>query len=604
MAIMTKIDTSKTTWDLSPLLDGDDDPKIKECRKEIEKAVDAFTKKWRDHDDYLRDATALKEALDELEKLEGMFSNGNEDFYFGLRSTVDSIDPKLKAKANQADEFMQKLDVQLQFFWLRIGDIDSKLQPKLLNDSGLQMYRHALERIFAQARYRLSEPEEKIMTFKSRPAHADWVKMTSDAITKDEREVTDESGKRVKATEEQIMSLMGSKQKPIRDEAAKAFNALLNDHLDMGVAELNAIMGNKKIDDELRGYTRPDQSRHLSDDMDSSVVDALVAAVSDRNEIPRRFYKLRAKLVGLPKLAYHERNLDYGSETATYSFHTAAQLVADTFQDLDPEFGDIFTSFLKKGQIDVFPRKGKVGGAFCAHLGPQHPTYVLLNHTDKIRDVMTIAHEMGHAINNELMRKQQNALNFHTSLSTAEVASTYMEDFVLQRLLAEADPETELALRVRQLDDTIATTFRQIAFYRFEQELHRTYREIGYVPGDQIGELFRQNLDSYMGEAFSGLHDAKNWWLYVGHFRAFFYVYTYASGLLISKSLQAKTRENKAFVQDVKTFLGAGVSQSPQDIFADMRIDITDKTFWEQGLNEIDQLLKDTEALAKKLGKI
>lgn len=601
---MTKIDTSKTSWDLSPLLVGDADPKTKEYRKEFEQVVEAFVKKWRERDDYLKDPAALKDAIDDYEQLERLRANGREAYYFHLRTAVDSIDPELKAKTKQSDDFMQKLIVQLQFFWLRVGSIDPKLQPKFLDEPSLRPYRHVLEREFAQARYLLSEPEEKILLLKSRPAYGDWVQMTGDAISQDEREVVDESGKKVMASEEQLSALLYSQQKPVRDGAAKAFNDMLRDHLDMGVAEMNAILGNKKIDDELRGYARPDQSRHLGDDIDSSAVDTLVEAVSGRNDIPQRFYELRAKLVGLPKLAYYERNLDYGSESLEYKFPEAAQLVAETFQDLDPEFGDIFRGFLKNGQIDVYPQKGKRGGAFCSYNGLEHPTYVMLNHTDRMRDVMTIAHEMGHAINNELMRKRQNALTFGTPMSTAEVASTFMEDFVIQRLLKEADPEAELTLRVRQLDDIVASIFRQIAFYRFEQELHKLYRESGYVSADQIGELFRVQLDAYLGATFSGSHDSKNWWLHVWHFRRFFYVYSYAGGLLISKALQAKTREDKAFVQNVKTFLGTGLSKSPKDIFADMGINITDKKFWEQGLNEIDQLLKDTEVLAKKLGKI
>ena len=604
MAIMTKIDTSKTTWDLSPLLDGDDDPKIEQYRKEFQGAVEAFASKWDQRDDYLQDADALKMALDEFEALERLPANGKEGYYFFLRTSQDSIDPSLKAKANQSDEFMQKLIVQLQFFWLRIARIDPKLQSKLLQSPSLRPYRHNLEQVFAQARYQLSEPEERILTLKSRPSYTDWVRMTRDAISKDQREVVNASGKKVKATEEELIALMTDQNKKVRDGAVKAFNALLADHLDMGVAEMNAILGNKKIDDELRGYERPDQSRQLSDDIDPEVVDTLVKAVSNRNDIPRRYYVLRAKLLGLPKLAYHEKNLPYGKDDTTLPFSEGAQMVADTFQDLDPEFAEIFTTFLARGQIDVYPRQGKRGGAYCAYHGLEHPSYVLLNHTDKMRDVRTIAHEMGHAINNELIRKQQNALNFGTPLSTAEVASTFMEDFVTQRLLKKADLEAELVLRVGQLDDQIATVFRQIAFYRFEQELHNAYRTTGYVSAERIGELFRQQLDSYLGETFSGSHDAVNWWLYVGHFRSFFYVYSYASGLLISKALQAKVKQDRAFIQDVKTFLGTGLSKSPKDIFADMGIDITDKAFWEQGLDEIDQLLVETEALAKKLGKI
>lgn len=601
---MTTIDTSKTTWDLSPLLASDNDPKIKQYRQEFQEAVDAFTKKWSQRDDYLKDPVILLEALSQLEQLARMKVNGGELYYFGLRTSVDSIDPHLKAKENQALEFTQQQGIKLQFFPLKVGTTPAKQQPAMLADKGLQPYRHWLERQFEMAKHSLSEAEEKILTLKATPAHSLWVQMTSDAITQDERKVVDESGTTITATEEQLEALMSSQQKPVRDGAAKAFNAMLADHLDMAVAEVNAILGNKKIDDELRGFERPDQARHASDDLDSRVVDALIAAVSGRQAVSQRFYKLRAQLVGLPHLAYHERSLKYGDDTITYAYPEAAQLISDTFDDLDSEFGDIFRSFLQKGQIDAFPRKGKRGGAFCAHYGLEHPSYVLLNHTDKLRDVTTIAHEMGHAINNELIRKQQNELNFGTPMATAEVASTFMEDFVTQRLLKEADPEAELVLRVEQLDGMISSVFRQAAFYRFEQALHQRFRKDGYVPGDQIGELFRQELAAYMGPTFQGLQDAVNWWTYVPHFRNFFYVYSYASGTLISKSLQAQVKQDKRFIEKVKVFLAAGLSRSPQEIFAAMGIDILDAGFWERGLDQIDAYLTETEALAKKLGKI
>ncbi len=601
---MQPINTSKTTWDLSSLLAEDNDPKIIEYRKGLSAATSAFANKWRERTDYLKQPPVLLKALNEFNELESLRANGREYYYFGLRSSVDAIDPNLKARENQAIEFLQDISNQLQFFWLKVGNIDEKLQPAFLDDKGLLPYRHWMEQQFRSAKHRLSEAEEKIMMLKSTPAHSLWVQMTSDMLAKDEREVLTEDGKIKKATEEEVLSLLTSKQKPVRDKAAKAMNEMLDDHADVAVTELNAILSNKKIDDSLRGYERADSARHHADDIDSEVVDALIAAVSDRYDIAHRYYQLRAKLVGLPKLAYHEKTIEFGSDDVEYKYPKASQLVHDVFTNLDPEFANIYASFMENGQIDAFPRKGKRGGAFCAHHGITHPTYVMLNHTDKLRDVMTIAHEMGHAINNELIRKTQNALNFGTPMATAEVASTFMEDFVVERLLKEADDETELSLRIRQLDDTIATIFRQIAFYRFEQELHAAFRKQGYLSQDEIGTIFVTHIDAYLGPVFNGSTDAANWWMYVPHFRSFFYVYSYASGLLISKAMQAKVRSDKSFMAEVKTFLSAGLSKSPQDIFAAMKIDITDKGFWKNGLEEIDRLLADTEKLAKKLGKV
>jgi oligoendopeptidase F len=605
MLSMSKPDPTRTNWDLSPLLKGDLDAQAKRYREEVAATANAFEGKWRERTDYLEDPVVLQQALEEFTQLETMPANGAEYFYYGLSTSLDAIDSKLKAKENQAIEFLQGLSNQLQFFWLNIGKIDSDRQREFLQSEDLQSYRHWLERQFASAKHRLSEPEEKIMTLKSTPAHSLWVQMTSDMLASDERKTLGEDGKPVKASEEKLLALMGSHKQPVRDEAAKVFNEMLMDYRTAGVNEMNAILANKKIDDNLRSYTRPDESRHLSDDIPSEVVDALVAAVSEHNHLPNRFYKLRAQLLGFETMKYHERAIDYGGDTGdAYKYPQAVELVHNVFTDLDPEFAEIYTTMLANGQIDAFPRKGKRGGAFCSNMSIAHPTYVMLNHTDKLRDVMTIAHEMGHAINSELTRKSQNALNFGVPMSTAEVASTFMEDFVVERLLKEADEETELVLRIRQLDDLTASIFRQVAFYRFEQDLHKEFRESGYVPAEKIGELFRVNLDSYLGPVFEGAHDAVNWWLYVPHFRTFFYVYSYASGLLISKNMQAKVRADKSFIKEVKTFLSAGLSKAPQEVFADMGIDVSDKQFWARGLKEIEQQITEAEQLARKLGKI
>lgn len=420
-------------------------------------------------------------------------------------------------------------------------------------------------------------------------------------MSKDGRKIVREDGKKVTATLEMMMGLTESKQKTVRDQAGKALDGLFADHASLAEAEMNSVLANKKIDDQLRGYARPDQARHLSDDIDTDVVDAMLDAVSERNELAQRLYRLKAKLLQVPKLRYHERSLGYGKIDQNYTFHEAAELVRGVFSELDPEFAAIFESFLKNGQIDVYPKKGKRSGAYCAYYFITHPTYVFLNFNGKLSDVSTLAHEMGHAINDELMRKKQNALTYATPTSTAEVASTFMEDFILERLAKGADDDTKLSLMVSQLDRAISTVFRQVAIYRFEQELHQLYRKEGYVTAEAINVLFKKHMASYMGPASEG---CENWWVYWSHIRNFFYVYSYASGLLISKALQAKVRQDKKFIKNVKQFLSAGISQSPKDIFADMGVDITDKRFWAQGLDEIEELMDATEKLAKKLDKI
>ena len=600
----SNLNTSQTTWDLSPLYSSDDDPQMSTDRKRVAAANYSFINKWHDRSDYLTDPQVLKEALDELEAIDHDWGNsGKEGYYFGLRSSQDQIDPQIKAYESKISEFSKKIYNDFQFFLLRVAQIDEKLQPKFLEFPGLAPYRHFLEREFQTAKYNLSEPEEKILTLVSKPAYGNWVDMTEEFLSKEERQVETKDGQQIKNFEE-IAGLLDNLDKPTRDSAAQAFNDIVATHLDTATQEINSVLEYKKITDELRGFARPDESRLLGDDIEVEVVDALLSAVEERQDISKRYYELKAKLLGVPKLAYHERNLPIVTKEKKYTYEESVTLVYEVLSNLDLEFGAIFQNFVESGNIDVFPKKGKRGGAFCTHNLLTHPTYIMLNHNDELSDVRTLAHETGHGINNELMRKAQNSINFGTFKSTAEVASTFMEDFVTERLLQDASDEDRLGIQMQKLNSDVSTIIRQISFYRFEQDLHRDYRSKGYLSKEDLGALFQRHMSSYMGDFVEQSPGSENWWVYVSHFRMMFYVFSYASGLLISKSLQASVRQDLQFIAKVKDFLAAGTSDSPKNIFAKMDIDITDKKFWEKGLGEIEQLLNDTEALATKLGKI
>ena len=602
---MQKLNTSKTQWDLSPLGANDDDQKFVEKREKIHAVNYAFINKWKDRDDYLKEPSVLKEALDEYEALQRNYGvAGDEGYYLSLRGAQDEDNTELKARESQIHDFSIVIANDIQFFGMRVAKIPDAEQKKFLDYAPLEQYRHYLERAFAGAKYLLTEPEEKILNLVGKPSYGNWVDMTSRFVNREERETLGEDGVRVQKNFNELLSLTASIQKPVRDEAAEHVHDIMRKHADVAEAEINSILETKKVNDNLRSIKRPDEARHIADDIDTAVVDALIKSVASKFSIAKEYYALKARLMGVPKLAYHERNVPYVSIEKKYAYDDAAELVYDVFSRLDIEFADIFKRFVEDGLMDVFPAKGKRGGAFCAHVLLYQPTYILLNHTDKLHDVLTIAHESGHGINNEMIRKTQHALYFDTPVSTAEVASTFMEDFVLERLIQDADDELRLSLMVAKLNDDVSTIFRQIALYRFEQELHATHREKGYLSKEAIGGLFQKHMSAYMGDAVEKSAGSENWWVYWSHIRDFFYVYSYASGLLISKAMQAAVRKDKAFMEKVKEFLSAGTSDSPKNIFAKMGIDITDESFWESGLDEISQLLEETKTLAKKLGKI
>lgn len=593
-----------TNWDLTKLCAGDEDPAMAGIAAAWEKATAEFVAKWQPRTDYLEQPEVLVEAL--AEYCDWLAKYGGEAgpvYYFGLRAALEKTNAELKAKENWWEDLSRKIMNTIQFFELRLAKIPTDKQAVFLEFPQLSEYKHFLQRSFENAKYLLSEDEEKIMLLKSPSAKSAWVSMISSLLSKQEREVLMPDGTMQKKPYSDISSLLADPHKPTRDSAAEQMHAIYAEFLPFAEHELNAILADKKVNDQLRGYEYAYNARLLADDIDGEVVESLSNAVADNFALANEYYDFKAKLLGADTMGYHERNVAIGATDEKYPYPEAAKLVHEVMQDLDPEFNDIFAMFANEGHIDVNPRAGKSSGAFCAYALITQPVYILLNHTDKLNDVLTLAHEVGHGINDELMRKHQNPLNFGSPLSTAEVASTFFEDFVLEKLRTEATPEQRFAINMQKLNDDISTVFRQIACYRFEQELHATFREKRYLSMVEIGELFKKHMSAYMGPAVNQDPGAENWWVGWSHIRNYFYNYSYANGLLTSKALQRRVRADRDFVTEVKKFLSAGSSDSPKNIFRSIGVDITDKNFWQEGIQEIKDLLAETKALAKELGK-
>ncbi len=596
----------RTAWNLKPLFKSDNDPKMAEERKTVERESYKFINEWHDRTDYLENPEILKQALDEYENWQRYYGTaGKEGFYFLLRLEQDQSNVKLKAKASDIQDFSNKILNDIQFFTLKIAKIPLEKQKEYLELNELKKYKHFLEKIFSEAKYLLSESEEKILNLKSETSYQNWVKITAEFLSREEKEVfSDEEKKEIKNFSE-ILSLTNSKKKKTRDSAATAFNDILAKNSDVAEAEINSILKDKKTNDELRGVLNPYILRYISDDIKAKTVDLLVKTVKNNFNVSRRYYKLKAKLFNVRKLKYHERNVEYGKIKKKYNYNETVDFIYNVFIKLDKKFADIFTDYVKKGQIDVFPRKGKPSGAFCSGYLISQPTYILLNHTNKLQDVLTLAHEAGHGINNELIKEKQNsALNFNTPAFSAEVASTFMEDFVFEEILQEADDNARLAIMMMKLNEDISTIFRQVAFNLFEKELHSNFRAKGYLSKKEIGKLFQKHMKAYMGNSIKQSPGSENWWIYVIHFRYFFYNYQYASGALIAKSFQSSIKSDPEFIEKVKRFLSAGTSDSPKNILKEIGFNIENEKFWEKGVDEINNLLNETEKLAKKLGKI
>ena len=600
-----------TEWNLKLLLTSEDSNTIQNIKEEVRTKWDEFTKKWGNNKNYLEDPIVLKQALDEYEALHANYGmDKGLSYYFELKDSLDQGNSNTKTQINKIDDFISKLSNQIQFFTHRISKVDEAKQHVLLNAAELQDYRHFLERLFQESKHLLTEDQEKIITLISKPATYNWRQMVEAFVANDEEEVLTEEGKLEKRPMSQIGPMIDTRNIEVRESAVNALYKIRERWSNVSENEINSLLEYKKNIDLLRNFERPDSGRHLADDIDTEVVDAMIESVVSKFSIIEEYFKFKAKLIKKDVLQAHEAllGIEYLDESIDvsnikkYSFEEAVELVSKVMGNLDSEFKQIFEDFFNEGRVDVYPQKGKVNGAFCASVHKTQPVYILLNFTGKLQDCLTMAHEMGHGINDILMRKQ-NELNYGTVLSTAEVASTFMEDFVWQEIVKEANDEQKFVLIMQKIDDDIGTIFMQVACYTFEQNLHKQFREKGYLSKAEISEIFLNSFSNLFGRAVE-YSKTKYKWVTWTHIRTFFYVYSYASGLLISKSLQNSVKNNPKFISKVKEFLSAGTSKSPKDTFMDLGIDITQKEFWINGLKEVEDLINTAKELAIKLGKI
>ena len=571
---------------------------FEENRKKASEVSANFEKKWKGTKGYLEKPEILKQALTEYESLIRNFTSaGSEGYYYTLKQLLDTSDPKIKAKFNSVYEFIVKEDSKLNFFPISLGKIGKEKQKEFLESEELKEYKTFLKDTFRLSKYMLSEKEEFIISLKDLPANDMWVQMLETLLTKETGIV---EGK--EKTFPELASIMQEKDKGLRDEAKNEFNKILNKYSDVAENEINAVLTNYKSDLELRGFERADLPRLVQDAVSPKFIEELLSAVSKRVDISKEYYEFKAKIMGQEKIGYHEREAQVGDFSKKYSYVEAVEIVRKMFSNMDKEFIEIFDGFLENGRIDAFPKKGKTSGAACVNTGITLPTYIFLNYNGSFEDIKAIAHETGHGINSELIRKKQNALYFDSPLSTGEVASTFFEDFALNEILKDCNEEEKFSILMKKLDEDINAIIRQVAAYKFELELHETHSKEGYLANEVINEIFSKHMKEYMGEAVD-ISDSKNWWIYWSHFREPFYVYSYASGLLISKSMQNKYKENPEFIEKIKEFFSTGTSLNPEEIFKKMGIEANEE-FFSEGLKELENNLKEAKLLAKKLGKI
>lgn len=581
----------KTEWDLTLLYESLDDPRIERDQKQADKAVAAFAQTYQKDKKHLKNPTALAKALADYERLIELPA-GRAGHYASYRKELNIEDKAAEALLAKLDERGTKRSNKLIFFALELGKIPKDLQSKFLSTPALEPYRYWLKQLFDNAKYDLSEPEEKILSMLGSITYDRWLQATDNVLNK---KTVEHAGKMIPLPEAEalVQTLPTAKRRALYRRNRDVYASVA----DVAESELNAIYTSKKVQDELRGFKTPYEATILGYQNDPKSILAMVDAVSGKASISHRFYDVKRKLLKEDKLTYGDRAAHVGEIKTKVPFEKAVAIVRETFGDLDPRYADIFDRLLANGQVDVRPKKGKSGDAFCSS-SVTTPTLIFLNHIDDFNSLKTLAHEMGHAIHAERAKTQRPLYQGHP-ISTAETASTFFETAALNRIVESLPAEERIIALHDSIQDNVATVFRQIALFNFERALHEEVRHDGYVPKERIAVLMNTHMASYLGPAVE-LEPADGYFFVTwSHIRRFFYVYTYAYGQLISRALHQKLAKDSAFIGKVDRFLAAGESASPYDIFKSCGLDTKKPDLFLEGLKGLERDVAELERLVK-----
>lgn len=583
---------TRTTWNLGLLYKSDNDPQIEKDLIALEKACKAFEKKYRGKD-FVSTSTKLKQALDDAAKRDSL-NGGKPCRYFSLKMSIDTGDTALSAHMAKYEERITKAMNGTAFFYLDIAKIPKADQKKYLKDPILREYAYMLKKVFEHAKHNLSEKEEQLMDLLSQPSYSMWV----DGADKLLNEQVIPFGKEKLPLPKAIMGLPTMKSADREEIWGKVIKTLKSiSHFAEG--EMNAIYTYKKISDERRGYAKPYSATVLGYEQDEKIVEGLVDLVSKYFSLSHRFYKVHAKLLGKKKITQADRGASIGKIDKKFDFQSSIEIVRKEFEKVDPKYAKFLDTFLENGQFDVYPKKGKTGGAFCAGGRDDEPTYIMLNHTDDIRSVETLAHEMGHAIHTELSKSQPLRYQRY-SMAVAETASTFFEQVASDALEKQLTEKEKVIFLHNKIMGDIATVFRQIALFNFENELHLKVRKEGMVSKADIAKLLSKHMRTYLGNAVETTDDDGYFFVYWSHIRRFFYVYSYAYGQLVSRALFENWKKDPSYATKIEKFLSLGRSMSPEDIFRSIGINTRDPKFFEAGLKGIEADIAKLEKLAKK----
>ena len=582
-------------WDLEPLLDGHS---VDELLDRAEEVADQLANLRGTIAEMT--AGALADAMHLSAELEDL--QGRAGYYAMLRFSEDTQDPGRGAEMMKVQERGTAIAAKLVFLELEWAALPDERVDELLADPVLDFCAHHLRSARRYRDHLLSEPEEVLLTEKSTSGAAAWVRLFDELTSA----ITVELPEQGTVGLEQGLSLLQHPDRAVRQQAAAAVTAGLEPGLRTRAFVFNTLLLDKSTDDRLRSYPSWVSSRNLSNEATDDSVQALVDAVVSRYDIAQRWYRLKAQVLGLDRLADYDRMASVAEDESEIGWAEATALVHDAYASFSPELAGIVQRFYDGGWIDAPVRPAKRPGAFCAYTVPSHHPYLLLNWTSRNRDVLTLAHELGHGLHAYLSRGQG---TFHqsTPLTLAETASVFGETVTNNALLARIDdPNERFALLAATLEDSIATVFRQVAMNRFEDAVHTARREEGELSVERFGELWATTQEAMVGDSVDITDGYRTWWSYIPHFIGTpGYVYAYAYGQLLALSVYARYQEQGAsFVPAYLELLSAGGSMEPAALGRIVGCDLEDPGFWDAGLAIVDGQLRAAEDAARAAGRL
>jgi oligoendopeptidase F len=590
------------SWDLADLYCGVDDPQIGHDLDAALRRAQAFEAAYRGK--ILVEGgpppDVLRTALEELQGLSEQMDR--PAVYAGLLHAARTDDPRHGALLSRTREQRTGINKHLIFFDLEWVKLPDQAARPLIESPQLAPFRHYLEHKRAWRPHYLSEPEEKILDEKNVTGRAAFVRLFDETVAS-LRFPFEHEGRTELLSLQQINAKLYDADREVRQAAAAGVTQGLQDNARLLTFIFNNVVHDHHADCTLRHFASPMQPRNLANEISPQVVEALMTAAERHHDTVQRYYRLKGRLLGLEALYDYDRYAPVFPDQPTCDWPQARRTVEESYAAFSPRAGTIIREFFDRRWIDAELRPGKRGGAFSSSAVPSVHPYILMNYTDKLRDVMTLAHELGHGLHQYLSRGV-GYLNCDTPLTTAETASVFGEMLTFQRLQQiYPEPRTRLGLLCSKIEDGFATVFRQVVLTRFEQALHEARRERGELTTEQVNELWLAANRPMHGDVVRLSEGYGWWWLYIGHFiHVPFYCYAYAFGeLLVLALVQKYKQEGPAFVPRYLDLLAAGGSEAPHVLLARLDVDVTDPAFWQLGLRLLDDMVSDAEGLAAQI---